>query len=127
MVSQLKIQKSLYCSKQLDLNKDDVLKSWKTLRIILGLDAERIPKKIRLSITNITVTNSYVIANGFNDYFVSVGLLLTNDIIPTVYPLSHVENVNNGLDNISVSCAEVERVIKSINNSSAGWDKFPFL
>ena len=37
------------------------------------------------------VTDSKEIANGFNNYFVSIGLLLANDIRCSVNPMSYVK------------------------------------
>ena len=71
------------------------------------------------------VTDSKDIANGFNNYFVSIGLLLANDIRYSVNPMSYVKRIQNSIVIVNISCLEVERVIPSLNNSSAGWDEIP--
>ena len=88
------------------------------------MGGKKFPQKLRLHIDDKTVTNSSEIANGFNDYFISLSPQLANRITATVNLLSYVKTVNHSLDNIIVSCAEVERAIKSLNNSSAGRDEF---
>ena len=67
------------------------------------------------------VTNSKEIANGFNHYFVSIGPLLANAIRCSVNPMSYVKSIHNSIGIVNMSCLEVERVISSLKNSSAGF------
>ena len=71
------------------------------------------------------VTDSKEIANGFNNYFVSIGLLLANDIRCSVNPMSYVKSIQNSIVIVNISYLELERVISSLKNSSAGWDEIP--
>ena len=73
-----------------------------------------------------TVTNSLEIANAFNEFFTTISSILTSKVPAfTTNPLSYVENVPNSIVIEDVSEQEVSDVIKSLNNSSAGWDQFP--
>ena len=73
-----------------------------------------------------SVNNSLEIANAFNDFFTTIGPLLANKIpASTVNPLSYVTNVPNSIVLEDVSEQEVSDIIKSLSNSSAGWDEFP--
>ena len=71
------------------------------------------------------ITNSKDIANGFNDFFVSIGPELAKDIHSDINPLTYVNSVNNSIVNFDVSCDEVKNIIHSLKNSSAGHDEFP--
>ena len=71
------------------------------------------------------VTDSREIANGVNNYFISIGPLLANDIACSVNLLSYVKSIHNSIVRVNISSSEVERVISSLNNSSAGWDEIP--
>ena len=77
------------------------------------------------TINHIIVTDSREIANRFNNYFISISLLLANDIACSVNPLSYVKGIDNSIVIVNMTCSEVERVISSLKNSSAGCDKIP--
>ena len=66
------------------------------------------------------------IANAFNEFFTTIGPILASKVpASTTNPLSFVENVPNSIVIEDVSEQEVSDIIKSLNNSSAGWDQFP--
>ena len=77
------------------------------------------------SINDKLVTDGKEIAIGFNNYFIFIGLLLANDIRCSVNPMSYVKSIHNSILIVNISCSEVERVISSLKNSSAGWDEIP--
>ena len=66
------------------------------------------------------MTDSLDIANGFNNFFVSVGPKLANDIKSDMDPLSYVNYNINNIAVPEVSCIHVREVINSLNNSSPG-------
>ena len=113
----------LYYSNQFDLHKNDLAKSWKLLKTIIDKDLKS--SLNTFTINNRIVTDSREIANGFNNYFISIGPLLASDITCIVNPLSYVKSIDNSIVIVNMSCSEVERVISSLKNSSAGWDEIP--
>ena len=114
-----------YYSEQYELNSGDMFKSWKVLKTILALNSNSEKRQLCLTINNVAVTNSIDIANGFNDFFVSIGPELAKDIHSDINPLTYVNNVNNSIVIFDVSCDEVKNIIRSLKNSSAGHDEFP--
>ena len=115
-----------YYSEQYELNSGDMFKSWKVLKTILALNSNSEKRQLFwLTINNVAVTNSIDIANGFNDFFVSIGPELAKDIHSDINPLTYVNNVNNSIVIFDVSCDEVKNIIRSLKNSSAGHDEFP--
>ena len=62
-----------YYSNQLDLHRLDVGKRWKVLREILSMNNPSSKKKLIFDINNKTTTDPNVIANGFNNFFVTIG------------------------------------------------------
>ena len=114
-----------YYSEQYELNSGDMFKSWKVLKTILALNSSSEKRQLCLTINNVAVTNSIDIANGFNDFFVSIGPELAKDIHSDINPLTYVNNVNNSIVIFDVSCDEVKNIIRSLKNSSAGHDEFP--
>ena len=65
-----------YYSEQYELNSCDMFKGWKVLKTILALNNNSEKRKLCLTVNNVAVTNSKAIANGFNEFFVSIGLSL---------------------------------------------------
>ena len=78
-----------------------------------------------LTINDKLATDSKEITKDFNNYFVSIGLPLANNIRCSVNPMSYVKGIQNSIVIVNISCLEVERVISSLKNSSAGWDITP--
>ena len=114
-----------YFGDQLELNSNDIFKTWKVLKTILALNNNSHKKKLCVTIDNHPVSNRKYIASGFNDFFVSIGPKLAKDIHSNINPLTYVHNINDSIAVFDVSCVEVANVIHSLKNSSAGHDEFP--
>ena len=104
-----------------------MFKSWKVSKTILALNSNSEKRQLCLTINNVAVTNSKDIANGFNDFFVSIGPELAKDIHSDINPLTYVNSVNNSIVNFDVSCDEVKNIIHSLKNSSAGHEFSTFV
>ena len=74
---------NLYYCNQFDLHKNDLAKSWKLLKTIIGKDLKS-SVNTTFTINNRIVTDNREIANVFNNYFISFGPLLANDIACSV-------------------------------------------
>ena len=126
--SQLKNTEILYYSNELDINKHDASKSWKLLKNIIGKHGGNYSQKNTFSIDNEIIDNSEKIANEFNNFFVSIGHNLANNITCNVNPLIYENSVNDSVVVQHVSVAQVRNVITSLKDSSPGWDHlFPFV
>ena len=123
--SALRNSEITYFSNQLDIHRNDMGKSWKVLRNILGKDHNKRKKHHRFFINNNYVTDSLQIANAFNKFFVSIGSLLAKKIKSDVNPLLYVDNNVNSIATFEVTSNRVRNVILSLNNSSAGHDELP--
>ena len=74
------------------------------------------------------MTDNLDMANGFNNFFVSIGPKLANNLKSDIDPLSYVNNNINSIVVQEVSCSQVREVINSLNNSSPGHDELiPFV
>ena len=123
--SALRNSKILYFSNQLDIHRNDIGKSWKILRNILGKDHNKRKKQNSCFINNNYVTDSLQVANAFNKFFVSIGSLLAKKIKSDVNPLLYVDNNVNSIATFEVTSNRVRNVILSLNNSSSGHDELP--
>ena len=63
IISELRNTEIKYYSNELELHKNDLSKSWKILRSIIGKDSNNSKRKFSFNINNTVVTDSEVIAN----------------------------------------------------------------
>ena len=91
------------------------------LKTILALNDNSEKRKLCLTINN----DSKDIANGFNNFFVSIGPELAKGIHSDINPLAYVNNISDSIAIFNVSCEEVRNIIHSLKNSRAGHDEFP--
>ena len=83
------------------------------MKTIIGKKRNNCKQKLSFLIDDSTITDSKVITNEFNNFFVSIGRKLSEDIIATVNPLSFVTQVNNSIFIEEVSVTEVRTTILS--------------
>ena len=82
-------------------------------------------KTIDFIIDNRLVCDYNVISNAFNDYFISIGSIIANNMHCNVNPLLHVDNIPNSIVIPDISQEAVISVIKSLKNSAPGYDDIP--
>ena len=114
-----------YYSHQLDMHKTDISRSWKILKNIIGKHFCRSKPTMHFNINNESVSNSTDIAESFNNFFVSIGPQLAENISCETNPLTYVNNIERSIVILDVTCEEIKGVIHSLNNSSSGWDEIP--
>ena len=73
-------------------------------------------------IGNKLVSDETKIANGFNNYFVTVGKLLAKNTNSDVNPLDCIQSNPKSIVIPDITVGEIINVISSLNNSSAGYD-----
>ena len=114
-----------YYSHQLEMHKTDISRSWKILKNIIGKHSCRSKPTMHFNINNESVSNSTDIADSFNNFFVSIGPQLAENISCETNPLTYVNNIERSIVILDVTCEEIKGVIHSLNNSSSGWDEIP--
>ena len=77
------------------------------------------------SIKDAIVTDNQIIANEFNNLFVSIGPQLAHVLSSDGNPLSYVNTVVNSIVIPTITSLEVRNIISSTKNSSPGWDVIP--
>ena len=125
LISDLRNAEIKYFSNELDIHKNDVKQSWKILKTIIGKHTNNLERKMSFSIKDAIVTDNQIIANEFNNFFVSIGPKLAHDLSSDVNPLSYVNNVVNSIVIPTITTLEVRNIISSTKNSSPGWDDIP--
>ena len=116
-----------YYQAQLELHNDDLEKSWKILRLIIGKFEDT--KLCRLNDFvidgKITIDNN-IITDAFNKYFISVGSVLEKQLGKSqTDPLSYVDTNEQALRIPQIVSDEIQSVISKLNNSSPGCDDIP--
>ena len=119
IISELRNTEIKYYSNELELNKNDLSKSWKILRSIIGKYSNNSTRKLSFNINNTVVTDSEVIANEFNNFFVSIGPTLASNITCSK------DHYVNGIVVHNVTSMDIRTVISSLKNSSPGFDGIP--
>ena len=115
-----------YYSNELELHKENLRKTWKIIKSIIGKDTTNSNQNRTFCINGKNTTNVSKIVNEFNNFFVSVGVDLAKNIKCSVNPLSYVNTLNNICIVLpEISIAEVTNVIRSLKESSPGWDNIP--
>ena len=80
-----------YYKEQLEINEHDLRKSWNVIKGIIGKEGKnKQNKSAKFIIDNKTSTDSYEIANHFNNSFLNVGTNLTSKIHSNIDPLSYI-------------------------------------
>ena len=80
------------------------------------------------NINNKTIDSELQIANGFNNYFVSIGPKLASYHTPTTTTLNPLNSLQFNANSVvidHIKGIEVVRIINSLNNISPGWDCIP--
>ena len=86
-----------YYSNELEINKSDIEKSWKILINIIGKNSDKNKLKHSFSINNKIISNSQVIAEEFNNFFVSIGPQLASNISTGTSHMVYMNRVANGV------------------------------
>ena len=120
LISDLRNAEIKYYSNELDIHKNDVKQSWKILKTIIGKHTNNLERKMSFSIKDAIVTDNQIIANEFNNFFVSIGPKLAHDLSSDVNPLSYVNTVVNSIVIPTITSLEVRNIISSTKNSSPG-------
>ena len=109
----------------LNFIKNDLSKSGKILLSIIGKYYNNSTRKLSFNINNTVVTDSEVIANEFNNFFVSIGPTLASNITCSKDPLTYVNGIVNSIVVHNVTSMDIRTVISSLKNSSPGFDGIP--
>ena len=114
-------------SKESDLTKHDVSKTWGVLRQIIGLTGPKVSQNLKFDYNKKIISDDTEIANAFNNFFASIGTELASKITSTVNPMTYISNIENTYSIFvpDVTENDVWNVIAQLKNSSAGWDHFP--
>ena len=125
LTSDLRNAEIRYYSKQLELNKSDLSQSWKILKTIIGKGINKTGRKLNFCINDNNVAESELIANEFNEFFTTIGSKLSSTISCNASPMSYVDITEHSIYIYATTPTEVKQIIKSLKNSSPGWDEIP--
>ena len=110
-----------YYQAQLELYNDDLEKSWKILRLIIGKFEDT-----KLRRLNDFVIDNNIITDACNKYFISVGSMLEKQLGKSqTDPISYVDTNEQALRIPQIVSDEIQSVISKLNNSSPGCDNIP--
>ena len=79
----IKDAKKIFYREQLDQNKDDLRKTWQTLRKVISKSNDKTSCIDEIKVNDTSYTNNNDISNKFNDYFTSIANEIANEINPS--------------------------------------------
>ena len=71
------------------------------------------------------ISDSKIIANSFNNYFINIGSSLASSIKSENDPLLYFQTNKKSIYIPEIDKSEIESIISSINNLSSGYDELP--
>ena len=95
------------------------------MRNIIGKNSDKNKQKNIFSINNKIISNSQVIVQEFNNFFVSIGPQLATNISSSTNHMVYMNTVANSIFIPDITTIEVMNVILLLKNSCAGWDDIP--
>ena len=115
-----------YYTEKFELNKNDLKKSWKIIKNMIGKEDNRYSlNHIDFLINGQYISDSKTIANSFNNYFINIGSSLASSIKSENDPLLYFQTNKKSIYIPEIDKSEIEPIISSINNSAAGYDELP--
>ena len=124
LTSLLRKREQDYIEEQLDINKADMSKSWKVIKEIIGR-GKNTHNSTKFTINGNPTFDKSVISNSFNNYFTLVGPQLAQNIQGHINPLNYLNPTMKSMFIPYISKYEIIEMIKSLKNSSAGYDNIP--
>ena len=124
LTSLLRKREQDYVEEQLDLYKTDMSKSWKVIKEIIG-KSKTMHNSTKFNINGNPTDDEAVISNSFNNYFIHVGPRLAQQIQSHINPLNYANDTMKSMFIPYISEYEITETVKSLKNSSAGWDIIP--
>ena len=118
----LKAEK-LHIQYLLETNKNDLGKTWKTIKGIINKD-QRSPIQNSFLHNGKTITDKKQIVENFNNFFTNIGPTLSKKIPFTEGNITdYLDRVQNSIFLNPVDGQEVIKIVKGLKNSSSGWDE----
>ena len=124
LISLLRKREQDYIEKQLDLYKTDMSKSWNVIKEIID-KSKNMHNSTKCNINGNPTVDEAIISNSFNNYFIHVVPRLARQIQSHINPLNYVNDTMKSMFIPYVIEYEVTETVKSLKNTSAGWDFIP--
>ena len=99
-------------------------KSWKVIKEITSR-SKNMQNSIKFYLNGNPTVDKAVISNPFNNYFIHVGPRLAQQIQSHINPLNYVNDTMKSMFIPYIREYEISETVKSLKNSSAGWDFIP--
>ena len=126
VISKLRKAERKHYDEQFDLYGNDNHKKWNVIREIIAKEERSSTMQFEFIIDNDpTTTNSEVIANSLNDFFVNVGKNFAENIKSDIDPLKYITNNVHSINTIEITDDKISNIISTMKNSASGFDELP--
>ena len=125
--NEIKKAKRLYFTKNLDLHKDDIKKTWKLINELNSRNRKKTNNVSEIKIGGEVITSPMEMAEAFNSYFTNVGVNLAAKIPPPKFTPESYLTPTDKIFSIQIpTITTVCRLLKAIDeNKSVGLDNIP--
>ena len=125
VISKLRKAERKHYDEQFDLYGNDNHKKWNVIREIIAKEDRSSTVQSEFIIDSDPTTNSEVIANSFNDFFVNVGKNLAENIKSDIDPLKKITNNVYITNTIEITDNKMLNIISTIKKSASGFEELP--
>ena len=125
LTSLKRIAERKYYEEQLELNKNDLRKAWKTIKEVIGKNNSTENTTLEYIVNGSKTKDPILISNAFNNYFIDIGATLASKIKSNISPMTYLTQSPNSIYIPEIAIMEVENIIKKLKHSSPGWDDLP--
>jgi len=119
----LRIAEREHYDKLLNENKSNLKKSWSIIKSVINKNKTK-KMQSHFVINDQNISNSKIIANAFNEYYVNIGRTLASNIeVTNCDPLSYINlDIQESLCLYDTNDQEIKKIILGLKEGSAGYD-----
>ena len=116
----IKDAKKIFYREQLDQNKDDLRKTWQTLRKVISKSNDKTSCIDEIRVGDTSYTNNHDISNKFNDYFTSIASEIANEINPSpINPCDFIPDTDSIFRLREINTHVLVKLVKKMENKKS--------
>ncbi|MCP4052884.1 MAG: reverse transcriptase family protein, partial [Mesoflavibacter sp.] len=116
----IKDAKKIFYREQLDQNKDDLRKTWQTLRKVISKSNDKTSCIDEIRVNDTSYTNNNDISNKFNDYFTSIASEIASEINPSpLNPCDFIPEIDSIFRLREINTHVLVKLVKKMENKKS--------
>jgi len=112
--------KKIFYREQLDQNKENLKKTWQTLRKVISKSNDKTSCIDEIRVGDTSYTNNHDISNKFNDYFTSIASEIANEINPSpINPCDFIPDTDSIFRLREINTHVLVKLVKKMENKKS--------